>query len=257
MSKFFIFLFAMFVFLFLTVFGIFYIDEVLRDEKIDVYPFLVNDFESCVQVEGSVILESYPRQCRSKNGNSFIEYIGNELELIDLIRLNNPRPNQEISSPLTIVGEARGPWFFEGDFPVLLLDSRGKEIALGIASASDNRTTDNFVSFRATLKFDVPIVFKSGTLILKKANPSALAQNDVQLEVPLKFQSKSALKKREKNGCVITGCSSQICSGDEVITTCQYFEEYACYKNAICEKQDDGECGWGATKELAVCLGQN
>ena len=247
----------MFIFLFLAVFGIFYIDEVLREEKIDVYPFLVNDFESCAQVDGSVILESYPRQCKSKNGNLFVEYIGNEFELIDLIRLNNPRPNQEISSPLTILGEARGSWFFEGDFPVLLLDSRGKEIALGIASASDSRTTDNFVSFRATLEFDAPIVFKSGMLVLKKANPSALAQNNVQLEVPLKFQSKSALKKREKNRCVITGCSNQICSEGEVITSCQYFEEYACYKKAICEKQDDRKCGWTATEELAVCLGQN
>lgn len=257
MSKFFIFLFAMFVFLFLAVFGIFYIDEVLEKEEIDIDPFVVNDFESCIQAEDSIILESYPRQCRAKNGNSFTEYIGNELELIDLIMLNNPRPNQEILSPLTILGLARGPWFFEGDFPVQLLDSRGKEIALGVASASDSWTTDNFISFRATLEFDAPIIFKSGTLILRKANPSALAQNDAQLEVPIKFQSKSALKKREKDGCVITGCSSQICSDNKVITSCQYFKEYACYKSAICEKQDDGECDWEATKELAVCLEQS
>ena len=247
----------MFIFLFLAVFGIFYIDEVLEEEKIDIYPFLINDFESCVQAEGSVILESYPRQCRSKNGNSFTEYIGNELELIDLIILNNPRPNQEISSPLTILGIARGPWFFEGDFPVRLLDSRGNEVALGVVSASDEWTTDNFVSFRATLEFDAPILFKSGTLILEKANPSALVQNDAQLEIPINFQSKSALKKREKDKCVITGCSSQICSGSEVITSCQYFKEYACYKSAICKEQDNGECGWEVTKELAVCLEQN
>ncbi|MFH1990480.1 MAG: hypothetical protein ABIJ19_01330, partial [Patescibacteria group bacterium] len=31
----------------------------------------------------------------------------------DLIRLDTPRPNQAIQSPLVITGEARGTWFFE------------------------------------------------------------------------------------------------------------------------------------------------
>ena len=254
MGKFFIFLLAIFVFLFLAVFGIFYIDGVLQKEKIDIPPFVVNDFESCTKVEGSVILESYPRQCRFKNGEMFSEDIGNELELIDLIILNNQHPNQEISSPLIVLGRARGSWFFEGDFPIRLLDSRGKELATSTAQTNDNWTTDNFVSFRATLEFKSPILFKSGRLVLEKANPSGLVQNSVQLEVPIKFQSKSVLKKREKDGCVITGCSDQICSEDEVITSCQYFKEYACYKDAICERQDNGECSWRATEELTACL---
>ena len=42
-----------------------------------------------------------------------------ETETIDRIRVNNPRPNQTISSPLTVTGEARGSWYFEASFPVL------------------------------------------------------------------------------------------------------------------------------------------
>lgn len=64
----------------------------------------------------------------------------------------------------------------------------------------------------------------------------------------------------EENGCIITGCSGQICSDKEVITTCEFKEEYACYKstNAKCERQNppagEGECGWTPTEELVACL---
>ena len=43
--------------------------------------------------------------------------IGNELEKADMIRVDAPRPNQVIQSPLTVKGEARGAWFFEASFP--------------------------------------------------------------------------------------------------------------------------------------------
>ena len=54
--------------------------------------------------------------------------------------------------------------------------------------------------------------------------------------------------------CIVTGCSSQICADEEVITTCEYREEYACYQSATCEKQASGECGWTMTDELKECL---
>jgi len=38
------------------------------------------------------------------------------------ILFSAPRPNEPIISPLAISSEARGPWFFEATFPVLLLD---------------------------------------------------------------------------------------------------------------------------------------
>ncbi|OGZ69030.1 MAG: hypothetical protein A3D35_02755 [Candidatus Staskawiczbacteria bacterium RIFCSPHIGHO2_02_FULL_34_9] len=57
------------------------------------------------------------------------------------------------------------------------------------------------------------------------------------------------------DGCYIGGCSSQICSDQEdVVSTCEYREEYACYKNAKCERQNDGKCGWTQTDQLTQCL---
>lgn len=54
--------------------------------------------------------------------------------------------------------------------------------------------------------------------------------------------------------CMKTGCSSQVCSDEEVITTCEYSPEYECYKKAICERQRNGQCGFTQTPELAECL---
>ena len=54
--------------------------------------------------------------------------------------------------------------------------------------------------------------------------------------------------------CFKTGCSSQVCSDENVMTTCEYRAEYACYQKAICERQKSGECGFTMTPELRSCL---
>ena len=57
-------------------------------------------------------------------------------------------------------------------------------------------------------------------------------------------------------GCVVGGCSGQICSDqDGVVTTCEWREEYACYQDATCERQPDGACGWTMDGTLQACLG--
>ena len=57
------------------------------------------------------------------------------------------------------------------------------------------------------------------------------------------------------NGCYVGGCSGQICSEDpDVISTCEWLEEYACYREATCEHQADGQCGWTQTDTLLECL---
>jgi hypothetical protein len=54
--------------------------------------------------------------------------------------------------------------------------------------------------------------------------------------------------------CKPTGCSGIVCGDEEVMTTCEYRPEYACYKNATCARQGDGACGWTKTPELDACL---
>ena len=56
--------------------------------------------------------------------------------------------------------------------------------------------------------------------------------------------------------CVIGGCSGQLCiaEGEDGVSTCEWKNEYACYQNAVCEKQQNGECGWTQTTELQSCI---
>lgn len=54
--------------------------------------------------------------------------------------------------------------------------------------------------------------------------------------------------------CIKTGCSGIICADEELMSTCEYKPEYACYQDARCERQGDGACGWTETPELQACL---
>lgn len=59
-------------------------------------------------------------------------------------------------------------------------------------------------------------------------------------------------------GCAIGGCSNQLCGEageiENVATTCEYREAYACYRSASCVQQTSGKCGWTETPELRTCL---
>ena len=66
-------------------------------------------------------------------------------------------PGSEISSPLRITGEARGPWYFEASFPVVLTDGDGLIIAEGHGQAQGEwmTTGDPENYFLAHLKYVV------------------------------------------------------------------------------------------------------
>jgi hypothetical protein len=151
----------------------------------------ITSFEECVAA-GNPVMESYPPQCKTKDGRLFVEDIGHELEKRDLIIIDNPRPNQEIASPLVVQGQARGNWFFEASFPVKLYDKNNNLIAQGIAQAKSDWMTEDFVPFEAKLVFS-PASTEKGTLILQKDNPSGLPENDDQLIVPVTFSNEKQI----------------------------------------------------------------
>lgn len=143
----------------------------------------VTNFEECAQ-SGVPVRETYPRQCVSADGTMFSEDIGNELEKMDIITIDSPRPTAELSHEITISGKARGTWYFEASFPISLEDANGKEIANSIAKAQGEWMTESFVPFTSTLS--VPSTFSGkAKLILKKDNPSGEAQFADELVVPI------------------------------------------------------------------------
>jgi hypothetical protein len=55
--------------------------------------------------------------------------------------------------------------------------------------------------------------------------------------------------------CYKGGCSGQLCVEEEgMVSTCEFRPEYACYRDATCERQADGACGWTPTEALTACL---
>ncbi len=56
------------------------------------------------------------------------------------------------------------------------------------------------------------------------------------------------------DGCVISGCNSEICAEEEMASACLYLEKFACFKSATCEIQEDEKCGWTLDEKLESCL---
>jgi hypothetical protein len=103
-----------------------------------------------------------------------------------MISVSAPLPGDEVQSPLTVTGEARGNWYFEASFPVRLLDGNGNELTVAPAQAQGDWMTTDFVPFSVTLTFPTPAT-ATGTLVLSKDNPSGEPQFDDSIEIPVTF----------------------------------------------------------------------
>lgn len=106
-----------------------------------------------------------------------------------LIAIDKPIKGEEISSPLNFSGKARGYWFFEGSFPVILTNWDGLIIAEGIAKAQSDWMIEDFVPFKGEILFeDRDDYSKKGFIIFQKDNPSGLPEFDDALEMEIFFK---------------------------------------------------------------------
>jgi len=109
------------------------------------------------------------------------------------IRVTAPQTNATLTSPFIVVGEARGTWFFEGSFPVVLTDWDGRIIAETYAQADGEWMTEDFVPFTSEVTFESPYqpgdpsYMARGFLILRKANPSGRPEQDDARELTVQF----------------------------------------------------------------------
>jgi hypothetical protein len=102
------------------------------------------------------------------------------------IKVYSPSANMVVHSPFVVTGEAVGNWFFEASFPVVLMDSNGKVIAQSPAKTKSDWMTTKMIPFESTLKFGTTT--STGTLVLKKDNPSGLPANDDSISIPVRFK---------------------------------------------------------------------
>jgi len=104
----------------------------------------------------------------------------------DEIVIDTPKAQDEVSSPLTITGKARGTWYFEASFPLQLLDNVGNVVTTSFATAQGDWMTTEFVPFTATVNFDAGDA-TSGVLIIKNDNPSGDPSRDKEIRIPVTF----------------------------------------------------------------------
>lgn len=104
-----------------------------------------------------------------------------------MIVIDAPQPGATVSSPLTVTGRARGPWYFEASFPVVLTGPGGAVLATVPAQAQGDWMTTDWVPFTATLVFTAPPPGSTGTLILRKDNPSGDPQRDDSRTLSVQF----------------------------------------------------------------------
>jgi hypothetical protein len=89
------------------------------------------------------------------------------------LTLNDLEPGDEVTSPLRFSGSASGLWYFEGDFPVRIVDGQGTVIAESYASAQSNWMTEGQVPFEGGITFDVTEPTEA-TLIFQEDDPSGM-----------------------------------------------------------------------------------
>ncbi len=167
--------------------GYFYI----RNQNQAVSQKQILSFEDCLAA-GYIVMESYPRQCRAPDGKVFAEEI--ELEYSKYVNatanditVDLPTPGAVVGKQFSIIGRARGTWYFEASFPVEVLDKTGKILYQGPVQAQGDWMTENFVNFK--LDIIIPENYIGvGTIVLKKDNPSGEPERDASLSIPITIE---------------------------------------------------------------------
>lgn len=158
----------------------------------------VGSFDECVAA-GNPVMETDPRQCRTPEGTTFTEEVADEPadvkteskvytsdKGVDVI-VYDWQDDKTLTSPVTIRGKIPGSWSFEASFPVSLLGADDTVLAQSTAQIDGEWMTDAHVPFNVTLTFDEPGTETTGRLILRKDNPSGLAENDDVIAIPIRL----------------------------------------------------------------------
>jgi hypothetical protein len=142
----------------------------------------ITDFDSC-EMAGGTLVDGEPVKCIAPDGREFEEEEHTEEEVV----LETPKPDEVVTSPLTVKGKARGTWFFEANIPVTLKDENGKVLAQKGFMATEDWMTTDYVDFEGTLEFD-PGDATSGILFVEKDNPSGLPEFDGSYAIRVRFK---------------------------------------------------------------------
>lgn len=178
------------------------------------------------------------------------------------IKVSTPNSGGSVKNEMGVEGVAKTSWFAQGIAQGDVRNEKNEKIGAFTIRTQSTAKDNSFVTFTGKVLYGDPGT-KTGYVIFNKANPTADTTKNMSLWVPVRFQETSSSGNTfltppgGTRECRKTGCSGQICSDTDMITTCEYKQEYACYQTARCERQVSGECGFTQTSELSNCLAQS
>jgi hypothetical protein len=101
------------------------------------------------------------------------------------LKLEYPKPNQEIESPLQVKGTLPGTWFFEGQINGKLVTPDGETLATAPLFAEGEWMTESDVLFSGELSFSNLKNISTAILVIENDNPSGLEENKKSAQIPV------------------------------------------------------------------------
>ncbi len=102
----------------------------------------------------------------------------------DMIVPELPFPGAVTGKEFSVIGKARGNWYFEASFPVEVLDEDGNTLAKSYATAQGEWMTTEFVPFKGEVKIPETYIGPA-TLVLHKDNASGEPDKDASISFPI------------------------------------------------------------------------
>lgn len=110
--------------------------------------------------------------------------------------LISPKPNSNIGCDFIIAGKMPSEWFFENSFPYSILID-GKEVMKGSIESNEDYTTKKNLSFSKSISCKQGCT-GGGEIVLRKANPSGLVENNDEYRIPVNFTSTCSVVEEVK-----------------------------------------------------------
>lgn len=105
----------------------------------------------------------------------------------DQIEVGTPFPGAVVGKTFKVMGQARGNWYFEASFPVIVLDKDGNRLAAVPAQAQGEWMTTEFVPYIADVSIQGDYIGPA-TLVLQKDNASGLPEHDASASYPITIE---------------------------------------------------------------------
>jgi len=137
---------------------------------------------------------------RVKNIEEAQEISKGELEIY------SPKIGESVNSPLKIIGRVKGGWFFEGSFPVKLMDKKGNIFAESYASSiNGDWMNGGWIEISANVSF-LNQSITEGFIVFEKDNPSGIDAYDYSVSMPVKFNFSNNDVSEEKSVHIYGKC---------------------------------------------------